>query len=116
MRMVSEWIKIRIVFDPSVLQLVTGVGKQTFQQMEGLLDIAQERINAGDIVLRQDIVRVDGQGSRGPFSRAIVIANGNQRGGAEISWPRVFRVKGELTLGAFNPAACGTLAIFRLAQ
>jgi hypothetical protein len=114
--MVSEWIEIRIVFDPSVFQLVAGVGKQTFQQIEGLLDIAQERINAGDIVLRQDIVRVDGQGSRGPFSRAIVIANGNQRGGAEISWPRVFRVKGEFILGAFNAAACGTLAIFRPAQ
>ena len=79
-RMVSEWIKIRVVFDPSVLQLVTGVGEQTFQQIERPLDIAQERINTGDIVLRQDIIRIDGQGSRGPFSRAILIANGNQGG------------------------------------
>src|SRR4029077_9656854 len=53
-RMLSEWIKIRVVFDPSVLQLVAGVGKQTVQQIERLLDIAQERINTGDIVLRQD--------------------------------------------------------------
>ena len=104
-RMLSEWIKIRIAFDPSVFQLVAGVGKQTVQQIERLLDIAQERINTGDIVLRQDIIRIDGQGSRGPFSRAILIANGNQGGGAEISWPRVFRVKGEFILCAFNTAA-----------
>ena len=83
--MVSEWIKIRVVFDPSVFQLVTGVGKQTVQQIERPLDIAQKRINTGDIVLRQDIIRIDGQGSRGPFSRAILIANGNQGGRAEIS-------------------------------
>ena len=62
--MAPEWVKIGIVLDPSMLQLVTGVGEQTFQQIESLLDVAQERINAGDIVLRPNIVRVDRQGSR----------------------------------------------------
>ncbi len=88
---------------------MTGVGKQAFQQIESLLYVAQQRINTGDVVLRQDIIRVDRQSSRCPFPRAVLLAERNQGGRAEISWPRIFRVNGEFTLGAFNAAACGTL-------
>src|SRR5712671_917503 len=111
--MVAQGVKIGVMLDPSMFQLLTGFGEQTIQQIERPLDVAQEKINTGDIVLRQDIIRINRQRSRCPFSRAIVIANRNQGGGTEISWPRVFRVKSEFTLGALNAAACGTLAIFR---
>ena len=83
--MVAQGVKIGVMLDPSMFQLLTGFGKQTIQQIERPLDIAQERINTGDIVVRQDIIRIDGQSSRGPFSRAILIANGNQGVRAEIS-------------------------------
>ena len=36
-RMVAEGVKVGVVFDPSMLQLVTGVGKQAFQQIESLV-------------------------------------------------------------------------------
>lgn len=61
--MIPEWIEIRVVFDPAVLQLVAGARKQTVQQIERRLDVAQLRIDTGHIVLCQDIIWVHGQRS-----------------------------------------------------
>ena len=62
--MAPKGVKVRIVFNPTMLQLVTGVGEQTLQQIEGPVDVAERGINAGDIVLRPNIVRICRQRSR----------------------------------------------------
>ena len=58
-RVAAERIQIRVVLDPSAPQFVTGVRKQPFQQIKSLIYVAQQGINAGDIVLNQDVIRVD---------------------------------------------------------
>ena len=49
--MTSEGVQVGVVLDPPTPQLVTGVGKQSLQQIERLIYVAELGINAGDIVL-----------------------------------------------------------------
>jgi hypothetical protein len=60
--MVSEGIEVRVVLDPR-LGFVIGVREQALQQIESRFYVAQEGVNAGDVILSEDIVRIDRQRS-----------------------------------------------------
>jgi hypothetical protein len=99
------------VLDPSTPQLVTGVGKQAFQEIKRLFYVAQQRINAGDVILDQDVIGIDCQSSRRPFSGALFFAKNSESISAEVSRSGIFGVTGECTLCAFNASSRGMLAI-----
>ena len=63
--MAPKRVQIRIVLDPSLLQLVTRARKHMFQHIQSLLDIPELRINAGCIILKPDIVRIDSRRFKG---------------------------------------------------
>src|SRR2546423_10405018 len=97
-------------------QLVTGVRNQAIQQIESLVYVAQNRIVTGNVILGEDIVRIDGQGSRCPISGAISLAERGEGRSAQIGRPRVFRVNREFTLRPFDTPSSGILAVSMAAK
>ena len=45
--MVAQGVKIGVMFDPSMFQLVTRVREDTLQHIQSPIYVAQARINAG---------------------------------------------------------------------
>ena len=58
-RVAAERIQIRVVLDPAAPQFVTCVRKQPFQQIKSVIYIAEQGIDTGDIVLSQNIIRIN---------------------------------------------------------
>ena len=79
--MASERIEVGIVLDPR-LSFVIGVRKQTFEQIESRFYFAHERVDTGNIILSKNVVRVDGQCSRYPFSGTVRLSYTNESSGA----------------------------------
>lgn len=56
-----------------------AVRKQPLQEVDRLVDIAEDGVNAGEIILGDDVVRVDGERACGPVSRPCRIAEMGKR-------------------------------------
>src|SRR5437762_6180021 len=76
--------------------------KNALEQIEGAASITQGGINAGDIVLRPDVVRICGQGSRQPLPRTVLVAKRDQSRSAKVGRPRIFGLTREPTLCPFH--------------
>jgi len=55
----AQRVEVRVELDPG-LGLVVGVRQQALEKVERRVDVAELRVHAGHVVLRQDVVRVDG--------------------------------------------------------
>ena len=64
--MIVKRSEINIVLHPG-LRLMVGLGKQVLQQIERWLGVAQKRVNAGDVILGQNVIRIESQRTRSPF-------------------------------------------------
>jgi hypothetical protein len=64
--------------------------------------LTHERADAGDIVLRQAVIRVDDESAFRPFFSPVKLAKNRQTHSSQVGWPRVPRMQQELALSARN--------------
>ena len=101
--MIVQRVKIGVLLNPR-LQFVGGPREQGREQIKCAIQFAKVAVEAGNIVLGQDVVRIDGQGARGPFLRSLKLSKLGQRNGTEIGRARVLRIASQFAFGTFHPS------------
>ena len=78
--------------------------------------LSHKREEAGHVVFREAIVRIDSQSPCCPFLGTIKLAKRCETHGSKVSGPRVFRMQRELALGAGNTFLRGCLHFLLAAE
>jgi hypothetical protein len=81
------------------------VREQTLEQVERRFHLAQARVAAGDVVLREYVVRIDCHRARQPFHGTLAFAHGEQGAGTEVGWPRILGMQRQLAFGSLDRPA-----------
>src|SRR3982751_2618621 len=98
------------MFDPRS-GLVISVRKKAFEQIERLIYLSHHGVEAGDIILSQNIVRIDCQRSGQPFSGALRLVQLQQTTSSQVRWSGVLRMNSQFTLCPFDASARSLLYI-----
>src|SRR5438093_13355211 len=69
------------------------------------------RVAAGQIILSERIVRIDGERSGYPFPGTVVFAEFKKRGYAQMGGTRIFRVWSKFALGEVGTFSCGLFGL-----
>src|SRR5207247_10377681 len=85
--------------------------EHTFEKIKSLFCLSEFRISARNIVLGEWVLRPNNQRSRDPLSCTVVFAHLNECSDTQICRPWIFRVKNDLTLGAFDATSCRTVLL-----
>ena len=113
--MVSQRIEVRIVLRP-VAASRAQFRQSSLQQIESDFNVTELRVGACRVVLSIGIVGIDSYCPGKPFARAVDFPQADEDSRAQLSRPRVFRMRCQFTLGELNAAPRGLFALLFTSQ
>src|SRR5512137_187634 len=99
----AEGIEVAVVLVPALLEEPAARGP--LEAVDGLLDVAGERVDAAQVVEEHRVVGVDPPGPAGPFEALLPLAEGDEAVGAHVERPGVVGVEVDVPLDQGHAAA-----------
>jgi hypothetical protein len=107
-------IEVRVIPEP--LDLIRRTVRQNaLQKTDGVISVADDREDTGDILLRDNVVRIDGQSPRRPLACALDFSKMYPGKRTTMGRTRIFRVAIKCMFGPPHTDASPTFGVRRAA-